>query len=181
MFAKLNIDFTIDEYDYGNKIMDYHYGKNVPVIQYHTAISRHCNQLLEKVIPSRFTKDFGVAFMDISNSVVPHTDTNLFVSINHYIQTNDEETIFYSFKEGIKIESFQIQKQKNGFIFKEPQLDIIGSFVAKEKETWILDVATPHSVKVSHQTGRLRKAVVLQTAIHPYEKVIEMLSEQNVL
>ena len=179
MFAKLNIDFIVDDYVYGTKRVEY--GKNSPVLQYHNVFSEQCDQLLVKLIPERFQKDFIIKIMDVYANVVPHTDINTLSSINHYIQTNDEETIFYSFKEGIEIEYFQNQKQKSGYMFKESQLDIRGSFVATEKETWILDVSKPHCVKVSPPSTRLRKAIVIQTAIHKYEKVIEMLMEQNLL
>jgi hypothetical protein len=184
MFAKLNLDWKVKNYEYGNKIVDYgiHFkdGKIVPKIIYHVA-SGQCEELLKKLIPNRYQKDFSVAVMDITASVGAHTDSEILVSINHYIQTNDERTIFYKPKNEVVITTSQVKNQTNGVVFSAAQLDVYGMFTAKEDETWILDVSKPHSVESVRTASKLRKAIVLQTVIHPYDQVVEMLKETNSL
>jgi hypothetical protein len=180
MFAKLHIDWKVDNYDYGDKIVHYgaHFkdGKIVPKIIYHVATGQ-CEDLLKRLIPERYQKDFKVAVMDISASVGPHTDSEILVTINHYFQTNDECTMFYVPKKDTNIVTSQVQNQTNGVVYRVHQLELYGSFSAKENETWILDVSKPHSVESVRPATKLRKAIVLQTEIHTYEQVIEMLKE----
>ena len=182
MFAKLNINWKSESYEYGDKIVDYgaHFkdGKIIPKIIYHEATGQ-CEDLLKRLIPERYQKDFNVAVMDISASVGPHTDSEILVTINHYVQTNDECTIFYAPKKNLEVSTRQIRNQTTGVVFGAHELDVYGMFTANENETWILDVSKPHSVESSRPSTKLRKAIVLQTTVHKYEQVIEMLKETN--
>jgi hypothetical protein len=182
MFAKLNIDWTVEGYEYGNKITEYGTyfvdNKVVAKISYHEVVGQ-CEQLLHKLIPERYQSDFSVAVMDVTSSVAPHTDSGILVTINHYVQTNDEYTIFYTYKEGVEITTKQIQNQTTGVVFDPSQLNVNSMFSAKENETWILDVTKPHSVKATKPITKFRKAIVVRTNAHTYEHVIEMLKETN--
>ena len=160
MFKKLNINFLVENYTYGDKIVEYgSLVKNntfLPKIAYHGA-NGQCKVLLEKLIPKQYHDGFKVAIMDINAQVGPHTDSEILVTINHYIQTNDEVTTFYSFKDNIEIVEGKARNQTNGSVFNLLHLVTYGSYTAKENETWILDVTKPHSVKSTINTDRVYK------------------------
>lgn len=181
MFKKLDVDFVLENFEYSKKIIEYgrlnQDGQVKPKIVYHHAVGQ-CKKLLDILIPEEYRKDFDVAIMDIAASVGPHTDSKILVSINHYFQTNDEKTTFYSFKEGA-ISKFQIDNQTNGFVFNPEQLVVYDYFVAKPNETWILDVTKPHSVYTTRVTDKQRRAIVVQTTKHSYEKVMEMITGEH--
>lgn len=184
MFRKLNLDWQVGDFTYGDKIVEFGSrfvdSKLVPQIAYHVAHGE-CENLLDKLIPERYLKDFRVAVMDISSGVGPHTDSEILVTINHYFQTNDELTIFYSFKPDVEITTKQIKNQTNGLVFNPSQLNVHSAFTAKENETWVLDVTQPHSVRAITPSTRFRRAVVVNTTVYTYEQVLEMLEEQRVL
>lgn len=185
MFKKLNLDFHVETYDSGEKIVDYgtHFseGKLVPKLVYHE-VTGQCETLLDKCIPERFHEGFTVALMEISAMVGPHTDSEILVTINHYFQTNNEGTVFYTFKKNIVSPTVgQIRNQTTGHVFRKQELDVYGSFVAKENETWILDVTKPHSVYTPDKQTKLRKAIVLQTRVYTYDQVLEMIKEKGII
>lgn len=181
MFNKIDVDFLVSDYQYGNKIVEYGtLWQNdivLPKISYHT-VTGQCEALLDRLIPSQYKEGFITAVMDINSHVGPHTDSEILVTINHYIQTNDEKTTFYSFKKNTDITESKVRNQTNGSVFNVHDLDVYGSFVAKENETWILDVTKPHSVSATRPMNKIRRAIVLQSKVYTFEEVTRMLKEK---
>jgi len=180
MFQKLNVDINVGNFSHGNKITEYSYtvlnDKSVPLIQYHVALGE-CREKMLQLLPERFRSAFVINIMNIAGIVVPHTDSNIRCTINHYVQTNDEETIFFAFKENA--EGFQITNQTNGRLFKLDEVNRVDSFIAKAGETWILDVTKPHGVKGQMPIKDYRVAIVMNTNTYSYQEVLEMLKETN--
>jgi hypothetical protein len=126
---------------------------------------------LFKVVPNQYRQNFCLTLMKINTIIPPHTDTGILVTINFYIETSDCITQFYKFKGEPK--KYQIENQKEGFIFDENDLEKAGSFIAKQYDAWVLDVSQPHSVS----GGGNRLAFSLATNTYNYDDVCNMLYE----
>lgn len=182
MFKKIDFEFVVEDYIYGDKIVEYgSFRQNnilKPKIAYHV-VTGQCESLLDALIPKQYHNGFTTAVMDINADVGPHTDSEILVTINHYVHTNDEKTTFYSRKKDVQVEEGKVRNQTNGSVFHLHQLDVYGSFVAKTNETWVLNVTQPHSVSSSRPATHLRRAIVLQSRVYTFDRVLEMLTEHG--
>ena len=94
-----------------------------------------------------------MSLMTIDREIPPHTDSDINVSINFYIETDNCRTVYYEPKNE-ELNLFQIKNQTDGHIYDKNELMEIGSFVAQPMEIWILNVKKIHGVEsikeVSH-------------------------------
>jgi hypothetical protein len=105
------------------------------------------------LIKEKARKYWSLSFMEISGSIMPHTDSNAATVINVYGQTNNGVTRFYQ-PNVAHLDKNKIKNQTNGNIFKLEQLTEIGSFVAKDNDAWLLDVSKIHAVEMQHNNAR---------------------------
>lgn len=147
---------------------------NIKGITYNKIWSPDMNNFY-KIIPEKYRDDFCLSIMNINCAVPPHTDTEILVTINFYVETSGARTVFY---ESIvdKPRTTQIENQTDGYLYFEEDLKETGSFIAKDYEVWVLDVKKIHSVIGNLKT---RKAVTLSTNTHSYEDVIAMIKESG--
>lgn len=119
-------------------------------------------------------KYWTLSFMEVSGSIVPHTDSGAKTVLNIYGQTNGGITRFY---EPIKneIDVKKIKNQTNGNIFKKQQLKEINSFIAKDKEAWLLDVSKIHAVELDPEKTRWAYCLSTQQPFSQARKQIAWL------
>jgi hypothetical protein len=132
------------------------------------------------IIPERYRADFFIVEL-IATSILPaHTDSDIKATINFYINTGNYTTKFYRIKDS-ENRRFRIATQTTGSIFFEHQLEMIEAFDADPGDIYLLNVNTPHSVVDNQNTDYsiTRTALSLQTHIHDFNAVMEMLKETN--
>jgi len=139
-------------------------------IEYFNIDHSDTNSLFQ-VVPNQYRQNFCLTLMKINTIIPPHTDTGILVTINFYLETSNCITQFYKFKGEPK--KYQIENQKEGFIFDENDLEKSGSFIAEQNDAWVLDVSQPHSVS----GGNNRIAFSLATNTYNYDDVCNMLYE----
>lgn len=175
MFHKLLHKFNPEPFDItGSRIR---FGEEVngqfKGIEYFNTNHSNTNSLFH-LVPNKYRENFCLTLMKINTIIPPHTDTGILVTINFYIETSNCITQFYKFKNDPK--KYQIENQKEGFIFDENDLEPAGSFIAEQYDAWVLDVSQPHSVKpIGNITERL--GLSLATNTYSYDDVCNMLYE----
>jgi hypothetical protein len=129
------------------------------------------------ILPKNVWKDFHMSLMTINREIPPHTDSDINVSINFYIETDDCKTTYYEAL-GNELNSFQIQNQTDGYVYDKKQLREIGSFIAQPMEIWVLNVKKIHGVD-SVKKEPFRKAITLATKKYEYDDVYNMLKQNG--
>jgi hypothetical protein len=172
MFQKLKHKFNPEPFDIiGSRIR---FGEQVngqfKGIEYFNINHSNTNSLFS-VVPNQYRENFCLTLMKINTIIPPHTDTGILVTINFYIETDNCITQLYKFKGEPK--KYQIENQKEGFIFDENDLEKTKSFIAEQYDAWVLDVGQPHSVS----GGSNRMAFSLATNTYTYDDVCNMLYE----
>jgi hypothetical protein len=172
MFQKLKYKFNSKPFDilgsrirFGEQVSDQFKG-----IEYFN-IDHSDTSSLFQVVPIQYQQNFCLTLMKINTIIPPHTDTGILVTINFYIETDNCITQFYKFKGEPK--RYQVENQKEGFIFDENDLEKTKSFIAEQYDAWLLDVGQPHSVS----DGSNRMAFSLATNTYTYDDVCNMLYE----
>jgi hypothetical protein len=172
--TKLDIEFPSFPYQLGP--MHNFYGRDTISGKRGLMYNRldDANNHLFQFIPEEFRQHFYLTFMRINIQYVrPHTDSNIKVTINFYLETNKCKTTFYSFNKPDVTED-KLAMQTNGRIYLMGDLTPEKSFVAKDNEVWILDVTKPHSVIALETTDKDRTAFCLQSEIVSYEDTVKM-------
>lgn len=174
-FIKLNGEFNLSESEKIRDVVSYGVGeKQFKGIQYTRIKIPNMNDVY-KVIPKEYRKYFGLNLMNINAQVPAHTDSNIKVAINFYIQTEPCITYFHA-PIVDNPRKHQINNQSDGYMFNEEDLKRVDNFTAKPNEAWILDVKIPHSVRpLSILTER--KAYQLATNSFTFVEVCDMLKE----
>ena len=143
-------------------------------ISYYSADSTIKNKVLN-ILPNSYRDKFDVSLMIINLSEIPaHTDNNILVSVNFYVETADAITRFHKVKPGQKPKMIKLDNQDDGAIFDADCLELVGEFKANKNEVWVLDVKNPHSVSCS--TNRNRIAYCLQSSKVSYEQTLKILN-----
>lgn len=131
--------------------------------------------LLNKIIPKKFRNDFNVTLMFINHdTIVPHTDSNIEMVINLYIQTSEGTTHFWEPHKNYG--TVKLANQTTGAIYYPDQLDHIYSFIAKNYEIWALDIKQVHSVTGSND---MRIAFCFQSRNLKYNDFIEGIKDNT--
>lgn len=109
-------------------------------------LDQNTKDTLKKIyLPENLIKDFDVVLMYInSDYILPHVDSDTKCVINLYLNSDDGVTYFY---EIINDNPKKIYGQTDGYIYSEEDLKEVGSFKAKNLESWLLDVTKVHGVK----------------------------------
>jgi len=149
-------------------------------LEYWTVLLKNNSEILN-IIPEQYIDDFSLSFLKINTSYVPpHTDSNILSTINFYIDTEECATIFFNFKNN-EVKKHQLENQTTGYLFNDDDLIEYQRFVAHPHEAWLLDVTKPHSVVSSKNNFKERTAICLQSRIHSFEKVKQILKETDSL
>jgi hypothetical protein len=134
-----------------------------------------------EIIPNEYKKYFKLDLLEINiPHVLPHIDNSSLVAINFYIKANNYETAFYK---KITADPIMIKHHNhtNGGLFQYKDLEKQCSFVAKDNETFILNVNQVHSVRKLNSTVFYRKALVLNSHIITFDETMEFLKQQNLV
>jgi hypothetical protein len=141
-------------------------------ISYYSANQSVVDKVL-LTLPADYRSKFNVSLMIINQMELPaHTDDNILVSVNFYIETADAITKFYKVKTGQQAKTIKLENQDDGAIFDADCLDLVGEFKANKNEVWVLDVKKPHSVSCS--TNSTRTAYCLQSSEVSYEQTLNI-------
>jgi hypothetical protein len=121
--------------------------------------------------------DFTMSVLKINVPIVPpHIDSFIRTSVNLYISTSGQQTIFYDplpEKAGRGAQrGFQVEGQGRTYTFADVQQ--VGSFTARDNEVWALDVSKIHSVVGTNMDHRT--ALVFQTKI-PFDEVVRQIEQ----
>lgn len=133
-----------------------------------------------QILPEKYRKDFFISHMHIKlhdkKEIPPHTDSGVKSCINFYINTNNEETQFFSIINNG--DTTQITNQTDGYIFNRKMLMLEDYFIAQNNEVYLLDVSKPHAI-VSKEMHINRNAITLQSTNYFFKDVYNMLLETN--
>jgi hypothetical protein len=169
-FKKIKENFTFNSYT-ENSCKRF-YGVNGKGIGYYDLDDR--NNHLFNLIKRPYRNHFFMNLMKInSNRIMPHTDSDIQVTINFYIQADNCRTVFYEPTEHCKTD--KLPGQTNGNIFDPQYLIEKDSFIAENNEIWILDVTRPHSVERLSDNYSERIALCLQTNKFSFNETLKML------
>jgi hypothetical protein len=170
-FKKIKDHFEYNQYELKD-IVAFYYENNMGLTYY--SIDNN-NSHLFYCIKEPYRKYFNINVLNINTPYVPpHTDSNIKVSINFYIQTNNCKTSFYKFKNS----NYTVKKldnQTNGGIFDLEDLNEVDSFIAKDNEAYVLDVTHPHSVTNLSNTNNNRIAICIQSTVLSFNETLEVL------
>lgn len=167
MFAKLNRLFDINCYTKEDCRILY---KRAGL--YYFNVSNFDEDLVMQVIPEENRRDFTVSLMEATGDLLPHIDIGVVTSINFYIKASGFKTQMYKLK----------QTELNvrvGITIPFTNVEPTESFIASDGEAWVLDVSIPHSVQSLNTVKENRIAIVLQTNLHHYNDVLEMLRKTS--
>lgn len=175
MYSKVNFKFSKPIYAIIEELKTF-VDSNKKGIHYKKIWSPEREKIYD-VLPKNVWEDFHMSLMTIDREIPPHTDSDINVSINFYIETNNCRTVYY---EPIvnELNLFQIKNQTNGHIYDKGELKEIGSFVAQPMEIWILNVKKIHGVEPTKKE-LFRTALTLGTKKYDYEEVYNMLQQNG--
>lgn len=151
MFHKISSPFILGTVDWknlcGSKVAEFVSGtctlRYFSISDFVSFRKIHCKNIFkikpEKVMIATIS---GVGFL------APHKDHNTRVTLNHYISAAGDITEFYDVKPHARALRYRDKEQEN--VFDLNDLDVRGQFVARDNETYLLNVERVHSVmKVS--------------------------------
>ena len=107
-------------------------------------------QELKKILNPLLYNNINSVNLICVRTTYPHTHLGTGKSaINWYLETNGETTSFYEGDDIIDVSSKYFSEKDKAYIMPDPdKLKFVESFVAKENESWLIDVSQPHSVCV---------------------------------
>lgn len=133
-------------------------------------------KLLKTFIHPSARKHFHVSLMVINHSYIPpHIDNDLKMVMNLYMKTADATTYFWRPKMDI-VSTLKLEMQTDGRLFKEEELECVGSFRAETNDLWMLDVSKIHSVRCDGE-GSLRIAFCFQSTTLNFDDVMKNLDQ----
>jgi hypothetical protein len=176
MFQKLNLQHDLTYFPATNLLE--RYGSEVDGlwqgISYYSVNSKIQKKILS-TMPENYRSKFDVSLMVINRMEIPaHTDNNILVSVNFYIDTADAVTKFHKVKTNQEAKIIKLSNQDDGAIFDADCLDLVGEFKANKNEVWVLDVKKPHSVSCSTNSNRI--AYCLQSIKVSYDQTLKILN-----
>ena len=152
--------------------MTHSYDNNKP-ISYYDVTGTGIKDVFH-MLPEQYRQFFRARCMIVTKPIAPHTDSNIKVGLNVYVQPGNYVTSFYK-KKDININVKQVLNQTNGVVYNKHDLILTDSFIAKPKEAWLLDVTQPHSVDPFDQRIDERIAIAIHTMKFSYNEVKQML------
>jgi hypothetical protein len=176
-FIKLKNKLVIEKYEIDQLVVRYGVEKENKFfgIQYFST-SQNIEPVIS-LIPERYRSDFKTLIMKINVGIPPHTDSKILSTINLYIKSDNCYTKFYKIKEQSEIKTTKLENQTNGSIFDPSSLEFVDEFCANDTEIFLLNVTKPHSVISPCKIYDERIAICLQSTIHNFDDVKNMLVE----
>lgn len=111
-----------------------------------------------------------VAYSEIIGTILPHIDAGGTCVINHYLETNTADTIFYNSKDN----SNPIVLSNGAKIFQESDCREVARFHAEPKSTWILNIGKIHNV-TQPITG-VRRTISIGYPGVKYSQLLKLIS-----
>lgn len=164
-------------------------------IRYFKVQDKAALKLLD-MIPERYQSNFDFSWVEINCKIPIHVDSINQSVINIYYKTGDAVTNFYK----PKVKNSYYFDQTNAYHhnevdqestqwFQEENVDLVESFIAHEKDGWVLNTSQPHSVNPSnilngetfevngviYSCDIFRTFVQIYTATYQFDQVCEML------
>lgn len=134
-------------------------------------------KLLKTFIHPSVRKHFQIALMVINHSYIPpHIDNDLKMVMNLYMKTANATTYFWRPKKDV-VTTLKLEMQSDGRLFKEEELECVGSFKAEMNDLWMLDVSKIHSVRCESDESQeaLRVAFCFQSTTLSYQDIMNKL------
>jgi hypothetical protein len=117
-------------------------------VSYYKVDPKVKRELLQTFFHPEYRKYFTPSLMIINNPIIPpHIDNDLNIVINYYIQPSDATTYFWR-PNAESLTTYQVMNQKDGRLFKQEELEMVGHFKADKNDLWLLDVSQIHSVEM---------------------------------
>jgi hypothetical protein len=175
-FFKLKEKFTDLRVHTGSENVSYGIGegKDFKGLKYFS-VDSNTEKVALSIIPEEYRHHFGVAYLVINaEEVLPHTDSDIKVSINVYLKPSNFTTFFYKKKyDDLKV--IKIKNQTDGSTFVYDDLIMQNNFIAKINDIWILDVSEIHSVRsLNLDKKETREMLVIQSSTMNFNSVYEM-------
>jgi hypothetical protein len=104
-----------------------------------------------------------------------HRDHGAKCVLNWYVESNNDKTIFY--KEKPNARPFTAPGEKTANIYSESDIEIFDSFIAKDKEMYLLNVSEIHSVH-SYKVG-VRRFVNLAWRNTDYDTILQRVRQNG--
>lgn len=123
------------------------------------------------IVPTRvlFSEITGTGFLH------PHRDHNTKVSLNYYIQSNNDITTFYHDTD--KAVGFNYENRSENNIYKVEDLTVSCEFMAASNTAYLLDVTKIHSVTKSSLI--CRKFISYHWKDHTFDEIFNDLRVTN--
>jgi len=141
MFKKLEL--SIDKLDLKKLVGEESY-RPTGAVEFEIKDRTYLYDKIKNHINFKIKPDYELVGIIKYPGTFPHTDY-WNVSLNYYISTNNESTMFWKNKDN------KITRNDTAYIFDSNLIEI-GSFLAKKNEFYLLDTKIIHSIKVEKNT-----------------------------
>lgn len=129
---------------------------------------------LYDLIPQEMHRDFYTSLLVINDNIPPHTDIVDTACFNCYIEPGGYSTLVYTNKANAM--GVEFSDRSDGHLFDKNQLQLSGSFTAKEFEIYLLNNKCIHEVFIDGSYRPVRKVLQLATNKYSYAEVDGILS-----
>lgn len=169
-FKKLNINLPVNQFKIGRYVSSFRLNDKKEEFKgtRYNAVSIESNKHLLEIFPEPFRYYFRLAYFEANCAVRPHIDHGPKTSINIYLKTDNCKTSFYRFIDESKPRIIPLDTKN---------LEEVGSFIAKDGEAWILNVAKPHSVEPLDNTSFTKRTAVCMQSDVEYDTVLGYLKK----
>ena len=162
------------------------------VSYYEVVLPEDINNKILSVIPIQFHKFFSVFYLSGGGKLSPHTDQTSQCTLLFYTNPGNFRTEFYelinpnpetikSIPTSINTDVRQLLAEEYWpHVYKNSDLKLIDSYVAKPHEAWLLNGQTIHAVEpVDDSSIHLRSAIGLDTRDLSFDTVVNLLKQTN--
>ena len=137
---------------------------------YYAATESIINQV-KNILPSILQDEAEIVLCKIYKGALPHQDHDCKCKINFYLKTGSAKTVYFS-KPDIDGYSYHNNSQHNMYDIKQHRLKKIGSFIANDGETYLLDTSQIHAVIMPEEATRI---IVSVSFNRPYNEILGIL------
>lgn len=177
-FSQIKQKIYLPNLDFYKNGKSYGYGLG-NIVFFKNKTPDYLQEQLISIIPKDIFKYFSIELMVISsNFIMPHTDSDRKASINFYIKTNNEHTVFFNKKTDVE-DKEKVKRQTNGFVYKLNDLIPFEEFIATDGDVFILDTTRIHAVIGSNKKSNLERiALTCSTNDLTFSEVVEILKDK---
>jgi len=167
-FSKLNLNVDVNDFKIEKFVTSFKLNEegDFKGIVYHTVNN---NDHLFNLIPYEIRPYFVLRHLKINCAIWPHIDHGPNTSINIYLKTNNCKTTFYSFIDETEARTVPLNRNN---------LKEVDSFIAEDRDIWLLDVSKPHSVELLDNNFTERIAFCLHSRLR-FNDVLSYFNTDN--